>query len=146
MLTLSDAQLAQILGHIRLEAPNEACGLLAGVEEYVARVLPAANIAANPRVEYLMDPHDQLRHFQAIEDQKLELLAIYHSHPSSPAYPSPKDLDMAYYPEVVYGIISLVEGEAPVLRAFRIVGGRVSEVPFQVVAHEMAGSQPESAL
>jgi proteasome lid subunit RPN8/RPN11 len=145
MLTLSEAQLAQILRHIRLEAPNEACGLLAGAAGRVAQVLPAANIAANPRVEYLMDPHDQLRHFQAIEAQGLELLGIYHSHPSSPAYPSPKDLDMALYPEAVYGIISLVEGEAPVLRAFRIVGGRVSEVACQVVAREVIEGQPESA-
>jgi proteasome lid subunit RPN8/RPN11 len=99
--------------------------------------LPAINIADNPTVEYLMEPHDQLRHFQAMEEAGLELLGIYHSHPSSPAYPSPTDLSMAYYPEAVYVIASLTQRESPVLRAFRILDGQISEVGFRVVPAEV---------
>jgi len=131
-LILTRAQFAQILAHTRAEAPNEACGLLAGTAGCVTHVLPATNVADNPRVEYLMDPHDQLRHFQVIEEQGLELLGIYHSHPSSPAYPSPTDLAMAYYPEAVYIIVSLMQSDRPTLRAFRIVEGQISEVDFQL--------------
>ncbi len=139
-LILTEAQLTQIFVHTQAEAPNEACGLLAGVAERVMHVWPAANVAENPAVEYLMDPHDQLRHFQAMEEQGLELLGIYHSHPSSPAYPSPTDLGMAYYPEAVYGIVSLVQDDNPVLRTFCIVDGQISEVVFKLITPEGASS------
>jgi proteasome lid subunit RPN8/RPN11 len=140
-LILSQEHLKQILEHARAEAPSEACGLLAGLAGRVLHVLPAANIAPNPAVEYLMDPYDQLRHFQAMEEQGLELLGIYHSHPTSPAYPSPTDLSRAYYPEAVYSIVSLAPSEAPVLRAFRLVEGQISEVTFQVIPSETFGTQ-----
>jgi proteasome lid subunit RPN8/RPN11 len=105
----------------------------------VTHVLPATNVAENPLVGYLMDPEDQLRHFQMIEEQCLDLLGIYHSHPASRAYPSPTDLSMAYYPEAVYAIVSLVQSDHPVLRAFRMVDGHISEVKFQMVPPETTG-------
>jgi proteasome lid subunit RPN8/RPN11 len=141
-LILSQAHFRRILEHARAETPNEACGLLAGQEGHVAYVLPATNVADNPRVGYLMDPHDQIRHFQAIEIQGLDLLGIYHSHPFSQAYPSPTDLSMAYYPEAVYAIISLMRSDHPVLRTFRIVDGQVSEVAFQMIPSEATNSSP----
>lgn len=134
-LILSQEHFKQILDHARVEAPNEACGLLAGVDGRVTQVLPAANVAENPRVKYLMAPQDQLRHFQAIEEQDLELLGIYHSHPNSPAYPSPTDLEMAYYPEAVYGIVSLMHSEHPVFRTFCIVDGEIREIEFKVISN-----------
>ena len=138
-LILSQVHFSLILEHARAEAPNEACGLLAGQDGHVARVLAATNVAENPRVGYLMDPHDQIRHFRTIEKQGLDLLGIYHSHPVSQAYPSPTDLTMAYYPEAVYAIISLMRSDHPVLRTFRIVDGQVSEVAFQMVSSEATG-------
>lgn len=137
-LVLSQTNFRRIVGHARAEAPNEACGLLAGREGYVTHVLPAINVAENPLVGYLMDPHDQIRHFQAIEEQGLDLLGIYHSHPVSPAYPSPTDLSMAYYPEAAYVIISLMRSDNPVLRAFRMVDGQVSEVTVHMALSDDA--------
>lgn len=139
MLILTQAQLRQVLEHAQAEAPNEACGLLAGLAQRVTQVLPALNVAQNPAVEYLMDPQDQIRHFQALEEQGLELLGIYHSHPVSPAYPSPTDLSMAFYPEAVYAIVSLMEINHPVLRAFRILEGQIVEVPLEVIPSWTAG-------
>ena len=127
-LIMSQEHFRQILDHTRAESPNEACGLLAGRDGHVMHVLPAANVAENPRVGYLMDPHDQISHFYAIEEQDLDLLGIYHSHPASSAFPSVTDLSMAYYPEAVYAIISLVQDDSPVLRAFRMVEEEISEV------------------
>jgi len=140
-LILSQAQFRRILDHARAEAPNEACGLLAGRDGYVTHVLPATNVAEDPLVGYLMDPNDQIRHFQALEEQGLDLLGIYHSHPVSPAYPSPTDLSMAFYPEAVYAIVSLMKTEDPVLRAFRMVDGQISEVAFQIVPPEITASR-----
>lgn len=127
-LIISQDHFRQILDHTRAESPNEACGLLAGRDGRVTHVLPAGNVAENPRVGYLMDPHDQISHFCAIEEQDLDLLGIYHSHPASLAYPSDTDLSMAYYPETVYAIISLVQDDSPILRAFRIINEEISEV------------------
>lgn len=138
-LILSQEHFRRILEHARAEAPNEACGLLAGRNGYVTHVLSATNVAENPLVGYLMDPHDQIRHFQAIEEQGLDLLGIYHSHPVSQAFPSPTDLSMAYYPEAVYAIVSLMQSDNPVLRAFRMVDGQVSEVTFQMLPSEATG-------
>jgi proteasome lid subunit RPN8/RPN11 len=133
-LILTEVQLARIFAHTQAEAPNEACGLLAGIGERVTHVLPASNIAQEPGIEYLIDPHDQLRHFQAVEDQGLELVGIYHSHPASLAYPSPTDVSMAFYPEAVYAIVSLVRSDNPIMRAFRMVDGQISEVGFRVIS------------
>ena len=138
--SLSDEHFRQILEHTRAEAPNEACGLLAGRDQYVTHVLPATNVAENPLVGYLMDPEDQLRHFHMIEEEALDLLGIYHSHPASGAYPSPTDLSMAYYPEAVYAIVSLMQSDRPVLRTFRIVDGQVSEVALQIMSSEATNS------
>lgn len=146
ILILSQEHLRQILEHARAEAPHEACGLLVGRDGYVTHVLPATNVAENPRDRYLMDPHDQLDHFQAMEEQGLDLLGIYHSHPASPAYPSATDLSMAYYPEVVYAIISLMQRDNPVLRAFRIADEQISEVTVKVIPPEAAGGQPPNPL
>jgi proteasome lid subunit RPN8/RPN11 len=139
MLILTQAQLRQIFEHTEAAAPNEACGLLAGIDQRVIQVLPAVNVAQNPAVEYLMDPQDQIRHFQTMEEQGLELLGIYHSHPVSPAYPSPTDLSRAFYPEAVYAIVSLMESDSPVLRAFRIVDGQIVEALVQVIPSGAAG-------
>jgi proteasome lid subunit RPN8/RPN11 len=132
-LSLTQKQLKKVLAHIRAEAPNEACGLLAGKGDRVTHVLPAQNVAEDPTVEYLMDPQEQLRHFQAIEEHELKLLAIYHSHPASTAYPSPTDLSRALYPEATYVIVSLLQSDDPVLRAFRMVDNEITEVGFEVI-------------
>jgi proteasome lid subunit RPN8/RPN11 len=145
-LILSQEHFKQILKQARTEAPNEACGLLAGLDGHVTHVLPAANVAENPQVRYLMDPHEQIRHFQMIEEQGLNLLGIYHSHPVSQAYPSPTDLSMVYYPEAVYAIVSLMQSDNPVLRAFRIVDGQISEVTFQMMPSEAAGGSIEGSI
>ena len=145
-LILTEAQLAQIFVHARAEAPNEACGLLAGLDGRVMHVLPASNVAENPLFGYLMDPHDQVHHFHSIEEQGLDLLGIYHSHPVSNAYPSLTDLSMAYYPEAVYAIVSLIQSDDPVLRAFRIVDEQISEVPFRVTRSEAPVDQSSNLL
>jgi proteasome lid subunit RPN8/RPN11 len=59
------------------------------------------------------------------------LLGIYHSHPRAQAYPSTADVEMAFYPEAVYFIISL---EPCIdLRAFRIENSRIESVAVLVV-------------
>jgi len=126
MLHMTAEQREAIIAHARAEAPLEACGLLAGTGGQVQRLYRLANSEQSP-LSYRLDPLQQLRAFEDMEAQGWELLAIYHSHPASPAYPSPRDVDLAYYPAAVYVIVSLLDPARPVLRGFRIVEGRVSE-------------------
>lgn len=82
---------------------------------------------------YFMDPVAQYQVFQEIEQKKLELVAIYHSHPHSDAYPSPKDIDLAYYPDTFLLIISLRQLQKPNVAAFRIEEGRVKKIAIKIL-------------
>jgi len=126
MLRLTVEQREAIIAHAQAEAPSEACGLLAGTGGQVQRLYRLANSEQSP-LSYRLDPLEQLRAFEDMEAQGWELLAIYHSHPASPACPSPRDVDLAYYPAAIYLIVSLLDPARPMLRGFRLVEGRVSE-------------------
>ncbi len=115
--------------HVNAEAPLEACGLLGGNGEDVKVVLPVKN-AAESRVRYQMEPRAQLRAFEQIENEGMELLAIFHSHPRGPSHPSPSDIAEAAYP-VIYVILSRV-GRRWQTRAFWIEDGHAAEVPIAI--------------
>lgn len=129
--TLPDDFAQAIIRQALAEHPNEACGLLAGTSANSAhratRLFPMTNAERSP-VIYRMEPSEQLRVFNEIERDGLDLVAIYHSHTRSPAYPSSTDVNLAYYPEAVYLIVSLRDMDNPELRGFRISDGKVTEV------------------
>jgi proteasome lid subunit RPN8/RPN11 len=66
-----------------------------------------------------MSPRDQLRVFEEMEKESMEMVAIYHSHPHTIPFPSETDVKLAFYPDVSSIIISLKE-ENPVVKAFQI--------------------------
>jgi [CysO sulfur-carrier protein]-S-L-cysteine hydrolase len=108
------------------EFPNEACGLIAAEDGRPARVYPMRNADASP-VTYRLDPKEQLKVFNEIDERGMELWGIYHSHTHSRAYPSETDRTQAFYPEARYLILSLEDRDDPVLRGFRIVDGEITE-------------------
>jgi proteasome lid subunit RPN8/RPN11 len=63
----------------------------------------------------------------------LNLVAIYHSHPETPARPSQSDIRLAYDPEPYYLLISLQQRDKPDVRAYRIVDGKVHEEVIETV-------------
>lgn len=117
----------EMLAHATALLPEEACGLLAGRNGRATRFFPVENVRHSP-VAYEMAPQEQVRAILAIEAQGLELLAIYHSHPTGPAFPSTTDISQAYYPEQAYLILSLNDPARPELRAFRLEDGRAREI------------------
>jgi proteasome lid subunit RPN8/RPN11 len=88
----------QMLEDVTRRAPEEACGLLAGLGNSILAVIPVNNMLHSP-VRYRMDPQEQLNAFQSIEASNWELLGIYHSHPHGPEGLSLTDIDEAYYPD-----------------------------------------------
>ena len=132
MVELRSDQMEQIIAHGRREAPDEAGGLLAGRGTRIEHVYAMKNVERSP-VAYRLDPEEQYRVFMEIETAGWELEGIYHSHPKSEAYPSPTDVELAYYPEAVYLIVSLIDVAHPIVRAFRIKEGTVTEEPVTVL-------------
>ena len=76
----------QIVAQARDEAPNECCGIVGTRDGRAESVFPVRNAAASP-LRYEMDPKDQLRVFEALEDAGLDVGAIYHSHTRSAPEP-----------------------------------------------------------
>ena len=131
MVELDGVLFKEIVEHGLREFPNEACGLLAGRDGQAVRFYPMRNADASP-VTYRLDPREQLRVFEELEREGLELFGIVHSHTHSEPYPSETDRRQAFYPESLYLILGLADREHPVLRAFRIVEGEVTEEELRI--------------
>jgi proteasome lid subunit RPN8/RPN11 len=132
-MKLTKGQIDELIAHAREESPNECCGMIgaaAGSGGAATSIYKARNAEASP-LRYNLDPADQFRIMTAMEDRHEDLAAIYHSHTKSPAYPSQTDINLAAYPDALYVIVSLLDGEDPV-RAFRIEHGNVEEVELDV--------------
>jgi proteasome lid subunit RPN8/RPN11 len=121
----------EMIEHARSEVPNECCGIVASKDGAAVKVYRAANAEASP-VRYGLDSSDQFRIMRDIEEQGWLLGAIYHSHTQSAAYPSQTDVNLAFYPEALYLIVSLQDPARPDVRAFRIEDGRVEEHPLEI--------------
>jgi [CysO sulfur-carrier protein]-S-L-cysteine hydrolase len=125
----------EMLAQARAELPNECCGILAGrVETGVGRVekrYSLINEKASPS-EYVSDPESMLAAFKDWRRHELEVLAVYHSHPTSPPVPSRRDLERSYGPEVVNLIISL-EATEPLVRGWWLTAEDYREAEWEVV-------------
>jgi proteasome lid subunit RPN8/RPN11 len=121
----------EIVAHAREEAPNECCGLLAGVDGRATQVHRARNQEASP-FRYVVDSRDQIRIMDEIEEAGEELVGIYHSHTRSAAYPSQTDVNLAKgWPDPLYLICS-VAAEEPDVRAYAIRNSAIEEVALAV--------------
>jgi proteasome lid subunit RPN8/RPN11 len=153
MIRIPRDQYQAIIEHAQREAPREACGLLGGHGERIERVYPVTNRAelaveffaerglippgrdyrpdapGSIAVErFFMDPEEQFRVLREIERSGLEHLGSYHSHPATEAYPSRTDVELAaFWPNMLLLICSLADPAWPVVRAFRVNEGQVSE-------------------
>jgi len=132
ILQIEEKILAALLAHGRREEPNEACGYLAARDGVVCRHFELTNIDAAPD-HYSMDPAEQFAAMRLMREEGLQLAAVYHSHPATPARPSVEDIRLAHDPGIIYVIVSLMAGVEPV-RAYRIKRGEVAGVPLHVPA------------
>ena len=111
--------------HAREEAPNEACGLIVFQDGEAVRYERGRNRLESPyRFELDIDPE-----LWFLEDEGYEL-AVFHSHPASPAKPSRTDVErIGLWAGRPFFILSLSTGE---LNAFRIVGNGVEQEPISL--------------
>ncbi|HEX8066077.1 MAG TPA: M67 family metallopeptidase [Thermoleophilaceae bacterium] len=126
-MRISRADWDELVAHAREDAPNECCGYARVEDGRLAEVFRSSNRRASP-YGYELDATSLLA-ANALDDDGFGV-AVYHSHPRSPAEPSQTDVNLAHYPHWTYLIVSLA-GE-PEVRGWRIADGRVEEEPIEV--------------
>jgi len=136
MIALMRAHYEQMLADCQKRVPIEACGLVAGANGKSTAVFALENVLNSP-VRYRIDPAEQLQVFNGIDESGWELLAIYHSHPAGPPYPSPTDIAEAGYPDTAY-LIWTIQGGGWSCRAFMIWDDRVSEVELKILENSIS--------
>jgi len=140
MLTFRKSDLQTIFDHCLAGYPNEACGMLGGINGIVERVYLMKNAKPGPDY-YEMDAEEQFKVMKDIRDSGLAMIGLFHSHPTGQAYPSSVDVQNAYwpgtelpnYPDSVYVIVTLMDRSRPAARGFSIEEGKVSEVQLSVI-------------
>ncbi|MBI5700554.1 M67 family metallopeptidase [Candidatus Saganbacteria bacterium] len=130
MLTIKKNVYDEILGHAKKNPLAEVCGLLGGRDSRVDKIYKMTNTSDTPDLCYFMDPKEQLTVMKKMREIQMQMVAIYHSHTHSEAYPSAKDVALAYYPDSYYIIVSLTN--KPNVRAFRIVDEKITEEKIEI--------------
>ena len=127
----------EMVAHAREDLPNECCGILAGQNDRVLKLYRMTNVEASP-FRFAMDPGEIVKVDQEAGDKDWDLLAIYHSHTRSEAFPSDTDVRIAggtaeLWPDVRYVLVSLMDENAPQVRLFRITDGVITEEHLEVI-------------
>ena len=118
-------------GHAKKEAPLEACGYLAAKNGMIAALYALTNIDKSGE-HFSFDPKEQFAALRDARTKGLEICAVYHSHPASPARPSEEDIKLAHDPQMLYVIVSLAQ-EREEVKAFRIKNKSVEPVALEVI-------------
>jgi [CysO sulfur-carrier protein]-S-L-cysteine hydrolase len=131
-MKISQELIDEMVAHAREDLPNECCGMVGGRDGEATEVVRVVNAAATP-LRYEMDPQGQYNALKQIEDNGGELLAIYHSHTKSAAYPSQTDVNQAVaWPDQVYVIVSLEDADNPDVKAFMLKDLRIADAEFEI--------------
>jgi len=118
---------ADMIAHAETDAPRECCGLLVGDEWRVDENVRTTNLEPGT-TRYLVDPAEHVALLKRLRGGPRDVIGAYHSHPRSPAWPSPSDIADAFSAHFVYVIVSLADPATPAVRAFRIGGSEVIEL------------------
>ncbi len=134
----------QLILHAKKDLPNEACGYLAGLDEIVTKVYAITNIDQSHE-HYSFDPEEQFTAIKDMRKKNLVPIAVYHSHPATPARPSKEDIKLAYDPDISYLIISLA-GDTPDIKSFKIKKGSINENPPNInqANNNQSGNNPSN--
>lgn len=111
---------------------EEVCGLISSRNGEPLAVYPVRNASDTPEKLFTMDARSQIDAMRRMREQGEELFAIYHSHPHSPAVPSPEDIEQAAYPDALYLIISLNTKGVLEMRGFRLRDNKPEAVELEI--------------
>lgn len=144
MIKLSRDNYNKIVKHARAELPNEACGLIGGIQEGEDKCIKEVYLLTNldhSNEHFSLDPREQLAAIKDMRAKGLRPLGNWHSHPETPSRPSQEDKRLAYDSGASYMILSLMDRENPVLNSFRISGEDASREDLQILSGEDASRE-----
>jgi len=121
-----------LIAHAREGFPLEVCGILGGTYDTVSAIYRMTNTDASNE-HFMMEPQEQFRVVKDLRAKGLSMLAIYHSHPETPARPSQEDIKLALTPMVSYVIISLADPSDPDVKSYKIHSGNVEPEPIEII-------------
>lgn len=114
--------LRAIIDRAERDYPDECCGLLSGSEAegtiIIDEVHPSENLAVDRMRRFEVDPALRLRLQRTLRESGRRVIGIYHSHPDGPAQPSPRDLESAWEPDLVWLIVGMRDPQAIDCRAY----------------------------
>jgi proteasome lid subunit RPN8/RPN11 len=128
----------EMLAHARAEQPNECCGLLAGppiaggATAEVTERYALINELHSP-TEFQSEPRSMVHAMRDMRRLGNDMLAIYHSHPTSEPVPSKKDLERNWIPGVMHLIVGVRDG-VPEVRAWWLLEEGYLPAEFEVVS------------
>jgi proteasome lid subunit RPN8/RPN11 len=132
MIEIPTAIHEELIEHARTGFPLEVCGILGGTGDSVSAIYCMTNTDASNE-HFMMDPKEQFAVVKDLRAKGIDMLAIYHSHPETPARPSEEDIHLALTPGVSYIIISLADPQRPVVKSFKIEQGKVNTEVIEII-------------
>lgn len=136
-ITIKKSDYEKMLNHALAERPNEACGLIAGIDrEDGVRQIDHVYLLKNTDASnehFTLDPKEQLAAVKDMRANSWKPLGNWHSHPESPSRPSEEDKRLAYDSKASYLILSLMDENAPVLNAFHVENGEVRKEELEIL-------------
>ena len=124
MITIPKNIYDDLIQHAKEGFPLEVCGILGGTDDTISANYRMTNTDASNE-HFMMDPKEQFSVVKDLRAKEFSMLAIYHSHPETPARPSEEDIKLALTPDVSYIIISLADPGKADMKSFKISNGDV---------------------
>jgi proteasome lid subunit RPN8/RPN11 len=116
----------EMVEYCRNTLPYEACGLLSGMEGMGMAIWKLKNESRNLNRFYMSIQHA----VEKMEEHTEQLTGIFHSHPSTAAFPSLKDIKNNPYTQLAYLIVSFYKGKVEV-GCFKIDGK--TAIPMELI-------------
>ncbi len=132
MIMIPKAIYDDMITHAQDGFPLEVCGILGGAGDTVSANYRMTNSDASNE-HFMMEPKEQFAVVKDLRAKGLAMLAIYHSHPETPARPSEEDIRLALTPDVSYLIISLADAAAPDIKSYKINAGNVQIETIKII-------------
>ncbi len=130
MIKIPENIFKKIIEHSKNDYPIEACGYLVGINENVIDIIKMRNIDES-KEHFTFDPKEQFQAVKYARSKGANLIAVYHSHPNSPARMSNEDIRLANDTSIKYLIYSVSEDK---LKCFSIDKEKnVTEVPIEII-------------
>lgn len=132
IIQLSDEQIDLIINHVKKTYPVETCGLLFGQltkEEAIVKKVVLVRNVLNSTVNFEIDPEEFLKKLLRAEEEGMELIGFFHSHPAAP-HPSSTDIKyMKLWPEKIWLIVSSLNFR---IKAYQTIDEESREVRLEL--------------